>query len=218
MAVEEKQVNNQPDSVPAGSAEEVPVLAVRDTVIFPGAMLPITVGRPSSVALVQSLGENRMLAVVSQIDPRVDAPAPEDLYQVGTICLMHKAIRVPKENLLLFCEGVARIRIRSFTSTEPFLKAQVERGPGQAVLRGPEQLVQRVHLGYFAAAGLPVLGLALQVAQLLLGRLPPRPLRFALGLRIPDPLQDLPSALGAGQSEHGAGCQDLHVLVELLET
>jgi ATP-dependent Lon protease len=151
MAVEEKQVNNQPDSVPAGSAEEVPVLAVRDTVIFPGAMLPITVGRPSSVALVQSLGENRMLAVVSQIDPRVDAPAPDDLYQVGTICLMHKAIRVPKENLLLFCEGVARIRVRSFTSTEPFLKAQVERIPESEPELTPEvQALEQNVAGLFA--------------------------------------------------------------------
>ena len=90
------------EPVPA-QIEEVPVLAVRDTVIFPGALLPITIGRPSSVALVQSLGENRTLAVVAQLDPRVDAPGPEDMYEVGTICMMHKAIRVPKDNLLLFC-------------------------------------------------------------------------------------------------------------------
>ncbi len=124
MPVEETQTQ----SATADSAlEELPVLTVRDTVIFPGAMLPITVGRPASVALVQSLGENRTIAVVSQLDPRVETPGPDDLYEVGTICLMHKAIRVPKENLLLFCEGVARIRTRQFTATEPFLKARVER-------------------------------------------------------------------------------------------
>jgi ATP-dependent Lon protease len=102
---------------------------VRDTVIFPGAMLPITVGRPSSVALVNSLGENRLLAVVSQLDPRIDTPRPEDLYQVGTVCVMHKAIRVPKDNLLLFCEGLGRLRTSEFTSTEPFLKARIDRIP-----------------------------------------------------------------------------------------
>ena len=115
------------ESTPA--LEEMPVLTVRDTVIFPGALLPITVGRPSSVALVQSLGENRHLAVVSQIDPRVDAPGPEDLYRVGTACVMHKAIRVPKDNLLLFCEGIDRIRTREFTATDPYLRAHVERIP-----------------------------------------------------------------------------------------
>ena len=123
----DEQIQVDPAAVEAAPQEELPVLTVRDTVIFPGAMLPITVGRPASVALVQSLGENRMMAVVSQLDPRVDVPGPEDLYQVGTVCVMHKAIRVPKENLLLFCEGIARIRTRDFTSSEPFLKARVER-------------------------------------------------------------------------------------------
>ena len=101
--------------------------AVRDVVLYPGAMLPITVGRPSSVALVQSMGENRSLAIVSQLDPRVDAPQPKDLYEIGTLCVMHKAIRVPRDNLLLFCEGTARIRIREFTATEPFLRARIEK-------------------------------------------------------------------------------------------
>src|SRR5678816_1056888 len=108
MAVEEGQAPPPADIAP--TTEEVPVLAVRDTVIFPGALLPITIGRPSSIALVQSLSENRTLAVVAQLDPRIDTPGPEDMYQIGTICVMHKAIRVPKENLLLFCEGIARIR------------------------------------------------------------------------------------------------------------
>jgi ATP-dependent Lon protease len=125
MAVEE-QVQT-PAETAQETLEEVPVLTVRDTVVFPGAMLPITVGRPSSIALVQSLGENRTLAVISQLDPRVDTPGPEDLYQTGTICLLHKAIRVPKENILLFCEGVARIRTREYTAREPFLKARIER-------------------------------------------------------------------------------------------
>ena len=128
MAVEEKEQVEAPEA-PADEQEEVPVLTVRDTVIFPGAMMPITVGRPSSVALVQSLGENRSLAVVSQLDARTDTPTPEDLYQVGTLSILHKVVRVPRENLLLFCEGVSRIRTLEFTSQEPFLRARVERIP-----------------------------------------------------------------------------------------
>jgi len=125
MAVEEKQLPE--GEAKAEPVEEVPVLTVRDTVVFPGALAPITVGRPASVALVQSLGENRTLAVVSQLDPRVDVPVPEDLYPVGTLCVLHKVIRVPKENLLLFCEGISRIRTAEFTAREPFLKAKVEK-------------------------------------------------------------------------------------------
>jgi ATP-dependent Lon protease len=112
-----------------GALEELSILTVRDTVLFPNAMLPITVGRPSSLALVDALGENRLFGVVSQLDPRVETPGPEDLYEIGTVAMLHKAIRVPKENLLLFCEGVSRMRIREFTSTQPFLKARVERIP-----------------------------------------------------------------------------------------
>ncbi|HWQ55928.1 MAG TPA: endopeptidase La [Bryobacteraceae bacterium] len=110
-----------------GALEELSILTVRDTVLFPHAMLPITVGRPSSLALVEALGENRLFGVVSQLDPRVETPGPEDLYEVGTVAMLHKAIRVPKDNLLLFCEGVSRMRTREFTSTQPFLKARVER-------------------------------------------------------------------------------------------
>jgi ATP-dependent Lon protease len=144
MAVEEQEIANglvpetgainapETGAINEGSPtepEEVSVLTVRDTVIFPGSMIPITVGRPSSVALVQSLGENRTLAIVSQLDPRVDTPGPDDLYPVGTLCVLHKVVRVPKENFLLFCEGVSRIRTREFTAREPFLRARVERIP-----------------------------------------------------------------------------------------
>src|SRR5271157_32555 len=128
MAIEEEP-DQAPVEITEPIVEDVPVLAVRDTVVFPGALLPITVGRPSSVALVQSLGENRMLAVVSQLDPRVESPGPDDLYRLGTICIMHKAIRVPRDNLLLFCEGMARARVVEFTGTEPFLRARMERIP-----------------------------------------------------------------------------------------
>ncbi len=131
--LEEAEAQVEPTDAPIDVVEpvveDVPVLAVRDTVVFPGALLPITVGRPSSIALVQSLGENRTMAVVSQLDPRVESPGPDDLYRVGTICVMHKAIRVPKDNLLLFCEGISRARVLEFTGTEPFLRARIERIP-----------------------------------------------------------------------------------------
>ncbi len=127
MAVEEQEHLAPPPPSTQETPEELPILTVRDTVLFPGSMLPITIGRPSSVALLQSLGENRTIGVISQLDPRVDAPKPEDLYQVGTLCVIHKVIRVPRENLLLFCEGVARIRTREYTTIDPFLKAYIER-------------------------------------------------------------------------------------------
>ena len=108
--------------------EEMPLLAVRDTVLFPNALSPLSVGRPSSVALVESLGENRLIGVVSQIDPRTDVPGPSELHEVGTVAIIHKIVRM-REGQLLFCEGITRMRIRSYTATEPFLRAKIERLP-----------------------------------------------------------------------------------------
>src|ERR1700735_5215244 len=100
--------------------EELPILAVRDSVLFPSALLPLSVGRPASVALVESLGENRLIGVVSQIDPRTDVPEPNELHETGTVAMIHKIVRM-REGQLLFCEGVSRMKIRSFTAVEPFL-------------------------------------------------------------------------------------------------
>jgi ATP-dependent Lon protease len=137
MAVEEPVIAKSAEVEPT-EVEEVPILAVRDTVLFPGALSPITVGRPSSVALVQNLGEARMIGIVAQLDPRVDTPGPTDLYQIGAIAVMHKAVRVPGNNFLLFCEGTARIRTVEFTSTEPFLRAKVVRLPETEPPESPE--------------------------------------------------------------------------------
>ncbi|HTA46871.1 MAG TPA: endopeptidase La [Bryobacteraceae bacterium] len=108
--------------------EELPILAVRDSVLFPGALLPLSVGRPASVALVESLGENRLIGVISQIDSRTDTPGPTELHETGTVAMIHKIVRM-REGQLLFCEGVARMRVRSYTATEPFLRARIERLP-----------------------------------------------------------------------------------------
>jgi ATP-dependent Lon protease len=108
--------------------EEISILAVRDTVLFPNALLPLSVGRPTSVALVESLGENRLIGVLSQIDPRTDVPGPNELHETGTVAIIHKIVRM-REGQLLFCEGVSRMRIRSYTSVEPFLRARIERMP-----------------------------------------------------------------------------------------
>src|SRR6201998_2109295 len=106
---------------------ELPVLPVRDTVLFPGGVLPLTVGRESSLALLNSLqGEERVLAVVAQLDPRVEDPTEVDLHRVGTMAKLHKTVKMPNGNLVVFVEGLERIRIASVVSIKPFLRANVE--------------------------------------------------------------------------------------------
>src|SRR5690348_14309803 len=106
---------------------ELPVLPVRDTVLFPGGVLPLTVGRESSLALLNSLqGEERLLAVVAQLDPRVEDPTEVDLHRVGTMAKLHKTVKMPNGNLVVFVEGLERIRITSVATLKPFLRAAVE--------------------------------------------------------------------------------------------
>ena len=106
---------------------ELPVLPVRDTVLFPHAVLPLNVGRESSLALLNSLGDEKVIAVAAQRDPRLDAPDPEDLHPVISLAIVHKVIRMPNQNLFVFCEGILRLRAVEFTQRQPFLKARCER-------------------------------------------------------------------------------------------
>jgi ATP-dependent Lon protease len=102
------------------------VLPVRDTVLFPHAVLPLTVGRESSIQLIESLGEERNIVVTAQLDPRLDAPKPADLRMVGTLATVHKVVRMPNQSRFVFTEGVSRVRLVKFIQSEPFMIAEVE--------------------------------------------------------------------------------------------
>jgi ATP-dependent Lon protease len=104
----------------------IPVLPVRDTVLFPHAVLPLTVGRESSIQLIESLGEARSIIVTAQLDPRLDSPKPADLHAVGTLATVHKVVRMPNQSRFVFTEGVERVRLVRYSQTEPFMVAEVE--------------------------------------------------------------------------------------------
>jgi ATP-dependent Lon protease len=107
------------------SERSQPVLPVRDTVLFPHAVLPLTVGRDSSVQLINSLGEDKTIVVVAQREARVDAPQPTDLYTIGTLAVVHKVVKMPNQSLFVFAEGLERVRITEFTQLSPFMRARV---------------------------------------------------------------------------------------------
>ena len=110
--------------------ETLAILPVRDTVLFPGAVLPLTVGRESSLALVNSLaGEEKLLGVVAQLDPRVEDPAAADLHKLGTLAKVHKTVKMPNGNVVVFLEGLQRIRIVELLGLRPFLRATVASEP-----------------------------------------------------------------------------------------
>jgi ATP-dependent Lon protease len=104
----------------------LPVLPVRDTVLFPHAVLPLTVGRESSIQLIQSLGEGKTILVVAQRDARQDAPEGADLHAVGTRATVHKVVKMPNQSLFVFTEGTERVRLGEFTQHAPFMTAEYE--------------------------------------------------------------------------------------------
>jgi ATP-dependent Lon protease len=109
-----------------GQSKALPVLPVRDTVLFPHAVLPLTVGRDSSVQLINSLGEEKQIIVVAQREARIDNPVPADLYDIGTLAIVHKVVKMPNQSLFVFTEGNERVRLRNYTQLSPYLIAEWE--------------------------------------------------------------------------------------------
>src|SRR5712664_968228 len=143
------------------SERSLPILPVRDTVLFPHAVLPLTVGRESSVQLINSLGEDKTIVVVAQREARVDSPQPSDLYTVGTSAVVHKVVKMPNQSLFVFAEGLERVRLGEFTQLAPFMTAHYSALPeGTAPIATSEiEALQRNVLTLFQqiVAGSPTL-------------------------------------------------------------
>jgi ATP-dependent Lon protease len=133
-----------------GGGKSLPVLPVRDTVLFPHAVLPLTVGRESSIQLIQSLGDEKTIVVVAQRDARMDAPQPSDLHAYGTLATVHKVVKMPNQSLFVFTEGTERVKLGMFSQIEPFMTASVEPVPEIVPEKGSEsEALQRNVLSEF---------------------------------------------------------------------
>src|SRR5256885_15850841 len=147
----------------------LPVLPVRDTVLFPHAVLPLTVGRESSVQLINQLGEEKSIVVVAQREARVDTPQPTDLYSIGTLATVHKVVKMPNQSLFVFTEGVERVHVRDYEQLTPFMRATVETISESKADVGPEiEALQRNVLTLFQqiVTGSPTLSDELQTVAI----------------------------------------------------
>src|SRR6185369_13272382 len=106
---------------------ELAILPLRDTILFPHAILPLAVARESSVALVNdAVKERKVIGVVTQRDPAVDDPVDSDLYRIGTLTHIHKMFKFPDGSLRLVVQGVQRFRLKEVKQYRPFIKATIE--------------------------------------------------------------------------------------------
>ncbi|WP_234736115.1 endopeptidase La [Tellurirhabdus bombi] len=124
------------EMIPLGSAEdsdddyvvpnELPILPVRNTVLFPGMVIPVTVGRQKSIRLVKKAYKgNRIIGVVAQLNQQKDEPTADDLYKLGTVAYIIKMITLPDGNITIIIQGKKRFEIQNFLQEEPFLTASV---------------------------------------------------------------------------------------------
>jgi len=131
----------------------LPILPLRDTVPFPDTLIPLAVGQPRSVQLVNdTLAGNRMLAMVAAKSPDVSDPGPDDVYRVGVAGMVARMMRIPDGSLRILVQGMHRVRFTEFVATEPYLRARVEQAPDvvedtpelQALLRNVQTAFSRI--------------------------------------------------------------------------
>ena len=135
---------------------ELPVLPLKETVVFPQSMTPLAIGQERSIKLVEdTVDGNRLLALVTAKNNEPEQPGWDDLYEVGTAAVIHKMIRVPDGTLRILVQGVRRIRLEDRVQDDPYLIGQfaevpdeVEESPEvEALTRNVQTLFGRVKIG-----------------------------------------------------------------------
>jgi ATP-dependent Lon protease len=110
--------------------KELPILPLRGLVVYPHTAVPLTIGQPRSISLVDEVaGGSRLLGLVASRNPELDLPGPSDLYDFGTVGMIQRLFRAPDGTIRLIVHGLARFRVEEFTTLEPYLKARVALTP-----------------------------------------------------------------------------------------
>jgi ATP-dependent Lon protease len=119
---EELSTGDRPIAVP----DELPILPLRDTVLYPNSFMPLAVARETSVRLIdEAISGGKLIGVFTQRDASVEEPQQADLFQVGTASHIHKMFKLPDGSLRLIVQGLARLTLDEVTETRPYLRAKV---------------------------------------------------------------------------------------------
>jgi len=122
MTVEDEEEINK-EEVP----EVLPILPLRNTVLFPGVVIPITAGRDQSIQLIKEVNKgDKILGVVSQIDPEVETPTAKDIHKTGVVAQILRVLKMPDGNTTVIIQGKKRFQIKEVIQETPYLKATTE--------------------------------------------------------------------------------------------
>ena len=126
MDLPDERIRDSKDDRPVSIPDELPVLPLRDTVLFPNSFMPLAVAREASIQLIeQALADDQLVGVFTQREASVEQPGQEDLYSVGTITHIHKMFKLPDGSLRLIVQGLARVSLQSVIERTPFIRAAV---------------------------------------------------------------------------------------------
>lgn len=131
---DEEEINNE--DVP----NVLPILPLRNTVLFPGVVIPITAGRDKSIELIKEANKgNKIIGVVAQKNESIEDPSTNDIFKVGTVARILRMLKMPDGNMTVIIQGKKRFEIDSFVQEEPYLKAATkERSEDRAEEKEPE--------------------------------------------------------------------------------
>ena len=116
-----------PDEATPRIPEELSILPVREFVVFPGTVLPLTVTRAASIKLLdETLSLTKVIGLLTQRDETKENPEPQDLYHVGTAVLVLKLLRQADDRVLMIVQGIRRFAIRKIVATDPYLRAEID--------------------------------------------------------------------------------------------
>jgi ATP-dependent Lon protease len=106
--------------------ESLPILPLRNTVLFPGVVIPITAGRDTSIKLINDANKgSKVIGVVAQKDESVENPGAKDIFQIGTVARILKVLKMPDGNTTIIIQGKKRFKIESLVSEKPYLSATI---------------------------------------------------------------------------------------------
>ena len=122
LELEELATGERPLALP----DELPILPLRDTVLFPNSFMPLAVARESSVRLIdEAISSGKLIGVFTQRDASIEEPQQSDLYHVGTASHIHKMFKLPDGSLRLIVQGLARLTLEQVTETRPYLRGRI---------------------------------------------------------------------------------------------
>ncbi|MDF1501128.1 MAG: endopeptidase La [Anaerolineales bacterium] len=153
QVAEEELVGEAPELDALEIPDELPILPLRGVVVYPHTAMPLTIGQPRSIRLVDDVATGRrLIGLVASRRPELELPGPDDLYQYGTVASIQRLLRAPDGTIRLIARGIARFKLGEFFSLEPYLSAKTQIAPEdveegveiEAQMRAAKDLFQQI--------------------------------------------------------------------------